>query len=277
MALVCLALAFSKGKTGSNIEGTPEPLLSQWHLVFAAIGTAIFILGLAGAAHKRNIYLAATAFIPVVIIMVVPLICRTEGLIEKVARGLRRLGVEGKPVYPFLVLTLVPVTLLVVMSFKSPILASRGFVMLVPYLLAWIAVGLVALGRSRLVWLGVMGGLVVLHVGSLQYFRGVPAVREYREVAERMKMRFAMDDLVFVRSRHWATTPLFYHLEGETHRLVAGSYGEELRRCPKARVWVMMWEGDDPPVGSMEALSQYSFAEEVQSLRCLARLYIPKR
>jgi hypothetical protein len=275
LALAGLIAAFWKSGPGEKEAHVSKPELSRHHLAFAAVGTAIFILGLAGAAYKRNIYLTATAVLPLLTLLIVPLLRRFERFIEAIARILYRWGLEGRPVYPLLVLTLVPFVLLFGISYKFPLLISRGFLLLVPYVLAWIVIGISVLVRGHVVWAILALLLAVMHVGSLQYYRAVPAVREYREIAAEMKKRFAEDDLIFARMRHWATTPTFYHLQGHFHRLVAQDYGEALKRSPRSRVWVLIC-GDTPlPNEAMESLAEYKLVEEVRTFRCQALLFTP--
>jgi hypothetical protein len=200
---------------------------------------------------------------------------RLERFIEAIAGILHRLGLEASPVYPLLVLTLVPFVLLFGISYKFPLLISRGFLLLAPYILAWIVIGISVLVRGRVAWAILALLLAIMHGGSVWYFRTVPAVIEYREVAEEMKKRFAKDDLVFVRARDWATTPTFYHLQGHFHRLVAKEYGEALKQSPRSRVWVLSCFRSLPRE-AMESLAEYKLVEEVQTFRCQALLFTPQ-
>jgi hypothetical protein len=149
--------------------------------------------------------------------------------------------------------------------------------LIVPYLLAWITVGLSTIFRGRAAWAILLLLIAVTSAGSLVYYRAIPPVREYREIAQAMKERFAQDDLIFVRARDWATTPCFYHLQGEFHRLVAAHFAETLKRSPQSRVWLLIC-GDRLPLSheAVESLAGYKFVEEVNSFRCRALLFAPQ-
>jgi 4-amino-4-deoxy-L-arabinose transferase-like glycosyltransferase len=270
-----IGLALLKSRLEQGAVRVEKREVRRREMALVAAGTAIFVLGLALSAHKRTRYLVVTAALPLLALFIVPLAHRLKGPIESVARLIQKSGLEGRVVYPLIVLAVLPAILLFGISAKFPLLISRGFLLLVPYLLIWIVVGFSVIARGRTAWAILLVVLAFPVAGSLAYFRSVPAVREYREIAEQMKKHFAPGDLIFVRFRDWATTPTFYHLQGEFQRLVADNFAEALAKNPRARVWVLVC-GEPPlwPEQAQQYLTGYTLTDELRSFNCRALLYV---
>ncbi len=87
-----------------------------------------------------------------------------------------------------------------------------------------------------------------------------------------MKARLVPSDLIFVSSE-WRTTPVFYYLNAS--QLVAGDFAAAVAARPDARVWIVLFNANQPAPEMLEALAGFILAEEVTALRARSRLYVP--
>jgi 4-amino-4-deoxy-L-arabinose transferase-like glycosyltransferase len=265
LAIVCLARSSSYRRRHGDIEPgdietgpvEPWPGVSLWlRVVFAAFGTtAVLVLIKLALANEYRMLIAAG--IPFAALWLPGAYSRWRSW----AAGGRRKWVEWLSTVPLATaLAFVPFLTLFVMSVFWPLLAPRGSLIFVPYLLIVIAVGIRAWLRRP-----AYGALLMLAVGAAQvysigFYREVPASkRDYKSLAERILASSQPGDLAFVQARSWVHTPLFYYLDGQNPRLVAGDFAETATREPGARIWLIYYE--EPPTD--ERLDALSSREQV--------------
>jgi hypothetical protein len=169
----------------------------------------------------------------------------------------------------------VPVALLVALSSAKTVFTSRGLLVSTPFLIALLAAGAVYLAQRWRLGLLVVGLIIAVHVASANYYRGIPTPIDYRSLASGMKNRLEGHDLIFVRPRHWAITPVFYNLLDEKDRLVGSDYPAALKARPGARVWVPVHPELPPSEEISSALANHRATDSIQARRAQALLYEP--
>jgi hypothetical protein len=85
-----------------------------------------------------------------------------------------------------------------------------------------------------------------------------------------MRDRMEPGDLVFVRNKSWADTPLFYYLRDAAY--VTEDYDAALAAAPAGRVWTITVS--DMPGDWQEAVAALTPAETLEALRIRADLYL---
>lgn len=274
VALIILGLRVTA--TESTERAAPaQAAPSVWRLAPIAAGVAIFMLGLAFNSHVRNM--------PLVVVSILPLVALAAPTLVASLRPLLRIAVPGiEPLIRRLeghlglvaLLAIAPTIILFIVSFKVELLAGRAFNIFVPYLLILIAAGAVSVARRRVIAAALAVGLFVLFGASELALRQLPASpRDYRGLASAMEAQFQPGDLVFVRSREWSHTPIFFYLEAR--RLVGADYGAVLQRSPKSRIWVILVLRQTPTPEMARALAGYRLGGEVRSMGAKASLYLP--
>jgi predicted small integral membrane protein len=235
---------------------------------------AIVVLGLSLIAWRRSAAIAATATMPLVMLLLVwsgPAIWRHLGPgAERLVSRLRLSPGLGTT----LILALIPVALITLVSLFKPIETSRGLVTFTPFMICALAAGAVAIAGTRTLAGMVAVILLTLHAGSVRYYRAVPSPNDYRGIARALTAELQAGDLIFVRFQDWVTTPLFYHLPGEGSRLVAERFDDALRQHPGARVWVPLFSEQQPTEAMTAALAGYTRQRELTAFRARAVLYV---
>jgi 4-amino-4-deoxy-L-arabinose transferase-like glycosyltransferase len=146
-----------------------------------------------------------------------------------------------------------------------PLMDQRGLLFLAPYLLLTLAAGALALGqRSR--WLALTLFLILgtLHGFSVSaYNNRIASPVDYKGFADKLKSRLQGGDLIFL-SRAWYSTPILYYLTPDHYHLLAGNFVDACRRNPNARVWALLFHGEEFPPGMEPALEKYREVETVE-------------
>ena len=252
----------------SEMDTPPRPPIGSLWLL--AVGMALVIFGLAWSAQRRFPYLAGSA--------VLPILCLALPYLHRMVVGwfqdhlpLARYA-KGKGL--LFCLGIVPAALLFVVSFRVPLLISRGYLLFVPYLLALIAYGLMRLPKA-LPWISIIAAFAFL-VHSTVWHKQCSEANAHGDMVAAMRERFEADDLIFVRPNDWVTTPTFYHLNGDWHRLVTSGWKRVTRQFPDARIWLPTYSDIPPLPGMQAALEDYEVIEDVSAVRTRARLYVRK-
>ncbi len=73
-------------------------------------------------------------------------------------------------------------------------------------------------------------------------------------------------------SGNWKTTPIFYYLDAS--QLVATDYPASVAARPGVRVWVILFDPQQPTSEMIRALKGFRVVEEVTALRARSRLYV---
>ena len=245
--------------------------VAGWLRVGAAAAAAAAVLWLASLADRRTGPIAVTALLPLLALAAPGGVLILARILSGIP-GLRRI----EPVAGLFLVSglLAPVALVGISALGISVLAQRAFLVFLPGLLLLAAAGLTALLPRRALPVGA-ALVAALFAGSVLFNRmGPNSPRDYRTLAAAMAPRMQPGDLIFVRWRDWADTPLFYYLPGD------GAVARDWAAAAAAsagRVWIVTWP--DPPRGfprdaRMDAVEGWTRAAEVSALRAQADLYV---
>ncbi len=270
-ALACLWFGL---RAHAERHFTAEGVAARGDTTAIAFGAAFCTLGLALLSWIRQGWVATAAAVAIVTWLVVLALPRLWPHVQRLRdRRPRPLLADGTAFT--LVLALFPVAALSLVSLHKPLLVSRGLVPFVPFLVVLLSAGLVAMARHRVLAAAMATVVLIVHVASINFYRAIPAPRDYRGLAAQMKQEFRPDDMVFVPPGRWLTSPLFYDLQGTAPRLVADSFEVRMREKPDARIWVPLFSGLQPVDEIAAALRGRRVEKTLTALRAEARLYVP--
>lgn len=203
-------------------------------------------------AHQSRIMLIC-AVLPILIVTFDVLLRRFWPKLQDL---MRRLGSRALPenlgeLRLSTVLAIVPGAMLLGASLVTPVFVSRSVLLFTPYLVLLVAAGLVVLLKRPRVALPVLLAVLLLHVASLRYYAisNHSNPTDYRGLAVLWLPDLEPGDAVLV-TRHWVTTPIFYYLDAEQHRVIYKDYAEALAATPARRVWVLSFPFVSVPVGT---------------------------
>ncbi|WP_347311989.1 glycosyltransferase family 39 protein [Defluviimonas sp. SAOS-178_SWC] len=257
----------------------PAPVgndLPRWLPIVIAVGMTALMVWLALIAHRRNAALLVLSAGPVLALTLPALAGAVQaglGRWPKVEAWRSR--VAGPRLLIWLLGVAAPV-ILFILSAKVAILATRAFLVFVPFLVilvAGAAAGIGSLWPRR----AAVALLLILFAASVPYsFKKPGSPRDYKTLVAAMQGDMRADDLVFVLDKRWEEAPLFYYLPDA--RYVTTDFAAALLQDPSARVWLVTWPSPFHPVIDDErrkALSGYERVAEVTSLRASAELFVP--
>ncbi|OYX45130.1 MAG: hypothetical protein B7Z02_02485 [Rhodobacterales bacterium 32-67-9] len=250
--------------------------LPRWLPFGAAASMTVLMVWMALIAHRRTGALLIVSAGPV-LALALPVVVRA------VEAGLRRWSrfepwrrqVAGPRLLVWLVAVVAPV-ILFVLSAKVAILASRAFLVFVPFLVILAAGSVTGIAR---VWprRAAAVALVALFAASVPYsFEKPGSPRDYKALVAGMRPQLRADDLIFVLDKRWEEAPLYYYLPDA--RYIHIDYPAALLADPGARVWLVTWPSPFRPViddARREALASYGKVGVVTALRASAELFLP--
>ncbi|NWG46171.1 MAG: glycosyltransferase family 39 protein [Alphaproteobacteria bacterium] len=249
-------------------------------LVALALASAGVLLWMAGLAEHRNDYMAALAVLPFGALALPPVAAAARPLIARLLPPLDRLLEAARPlVHPVALLAIVPPFVIYAMSatLGTSVMASRAFLVFVPFPLLLIAAGLVRLApRPLLLAPAALAVAATLALGLSWNAGKVSTPRDYKGITQAMLARMEPGDIVLARHRDWADTPALYYLRHQT--IVTGDYAAEIIRRAPRRVWVFGWTDIRRPRISPEmlaALEGYVEAEVLEARYAHAILFVP--
>ncbi len=244
----------------------------EWLLGVAASITAVMLMMTAVASRKRAILLALASFpllslvLPLLAALFRPQLARhlspVDGLLKR----------SGRYLTPITLLGVVAPVLLFILSFAVTILASRAFLVFVPFVLILSAAAIVSITRRAVaIPIGVVvTGLFVWMCGHGMQRPNSP--RDYRTLSVRILAEAQPGDLLFVRNKNWADTPLMYYMGAMP--IVGENYTEALSDVAAPRVWVPYWPRINDPSPKIDAaLVGLSPVKKVVTRRGHAVLY----
>jgi hypothetical protein len=253
-----------------------RPMAARRPLIICAAASSLTMLGIAATARARNQLLVALSVLPFVALFIPPMARKMTGVSSRVRTILQkrsrahpaRLGLIANLAY-------LPTLVIFAASYKFALTAPRAFALFVPYLLIVTAAGAVALSSRRPPAAVTAVALVATFSASAVMLHFVPiSLRDYQGLSRALNASLQPGDLILTRNRDWSHTPIFYYLDHD--RLVAGHYDEALRGAPRARAWVLVFDGNTPSDTLLEALSDYQIAGRVNASRAEAILYVPR-
>ncbi len=243
-------------------------------LALAALGMSMVMLAIALFSERRRLHLTILSVLPFLALTIPVVVGSAGAILAKVAPRLGAWLRSQPPAFTLIpLLAVVPTAALFIASFKVTLLAPRGFLLFVPFLLIVTAAGALALARRREVAVLLALALTVIFSASAVIVRRAPiSPRDYQGLARAMNARLEPSDLVFVR-RSWATTPLFYYLPHD--RLIAKDFAAATQQAPEAKIWVVAFGLAEPP-GLAEALATYQAVDSVAALNMKAIRFSPR-
>lgn len=249
--------------------------LAARQLVPIMTGIVLLIFVEALVAYGRRWHMILTAVVPVAAVLVLwalerwwPLVQRTlDSLYTRVppARGFSSL-------YAYLVF--LPSLIMLAVSSSNYLLGSRLFLLFTPYVLILSAIGLADIGKRRILVAALSAAIISVHLLSIMHFRTYPSeVIDYAGLSQELARRYNQDDLIFVRNRDWASTPIFYYLTDTSFRFVTDGFDDAVRANSDSRVWVIHFKDYPPPPAMQAALTGFQLEEQVEARHGFASLY----
>lgn len=275
-SVVLILRGMRQGQGRAAPTAATEPL-PRWLAPALAVATAAFVAWLAAIAHRRGVYLGVIACLPLLALALPRLMLALRAILSTLSPALDCWLGRRNPDVALLVLLAVALPLaLFAASVKVSVLAARAFLVLVPYQLVLAAAG-IAGGRGPVAVRGTLA-VAVLAVFALSLPFNAPkpvSPRDYKDIARQLRAALQPGDVVFLRARQWADTPLLYYLgdvpvvtEDQAAAVAAGAY---------PRVWLVTWPDDQGRVRTgvrEEALAGRPVAQELTALRARAALYL---
>jgi Dolichyl-phosphate-mannose-protein mannosyltransferase len=287
-AVVFLALgAFSLLRTTRPASDTDRAPVSLRHLALVSALAVMGVLAAALALHSKRpartplilattlAPLSALAFTMAVEFWAAPFASRSPADAPS-ARPQRQVSL-------FLLLALVPTTLISVVALRIPFFASRHMMSITPYLLAVIATGISTLigwipRPARLPVVAVLAiWLATAHVAGYAYQARRPMSNEdFAGLARQWVPRIGPGDVIVVRPRRWRISPMFYYLQTARNRIIGSDYEAAIRDHPGSVVWLLSTTSgrslSDDVGGSLKG---YSEAEDIEVRGLLVRRFVP--
>ena len=150
----------------------------------------------------------------------------------------------------------------------------QAMLVFVPYLLTVLAAGARHLSKNKVLVAALAIAIVSLFSVSAWHFHAMPSSpRDYAAISKEIKEQLGENDVIFVRSRKWFETPLFYYLDPS--RLVATDYAASIAKRSDVRVWVVIFQKDKMQKEMEAALDAngFSVTQEVEALGSRGLLY----
>lgn len=270
LLLLVSSLRTSKRETPLNISYQGIPM---WIPVVAAAAAAGFMLWLAWIAHRRHEALAVLSVLPLLALSIPVLATAWGAYVPRLRAESLRLPRQSALLL-WLIAVLSPLVLFIA-SYKVSVLAPRAFMIFVPFYLMLCAAGVIHVFRHEPLRRTIMGVVILVFAISIPYAARKPgSPRDYRGLAESMLAEMQAGDLILLRNRHWADTPLFYYINDA--RFIVSDYEAALQAEPEARVWLVTWPWPTAPVINderREALNGYARKRTIEKRRASAELF----
>lgn len=244
--------------------------VAGWLRVAVALAAAAVVLWLAVLAEYRNAPIAVTALLPLLALAVPGGVLVLARILSAIP-GLRR--VEPMAGLVLLWGVVAPVALVAVALAGMSVLAERAFLVFLPGMLLLAAAGLTVLLPRRLLPIGA-ALVAALFAGSVVFNRmGPTSPRDYQALAAAMAAEMQPGDLILLRKRDWADTPLLYYMPADG---VVVSDWAAAAAASAGRVWIVTWPDPGytfPKDARQDAVAGWTRAGEVTARRALAELY----
>lgn len=274
-----LLLAFARKASTAAVNTTTAPRIAfHWMTITAAVGVAIAFF-LASEAYRHKSVLACFAILSVGCLWLPGLAALARSIIARLPTAITRPLYAVNPFYLLLLmLALVPPLLFYAASIKMSVLAPRAFLIFVPFLVILAAAGLCEISQ-KVVALSLGAATVALFGSSAAYFHALPhSSRDYKAAGETLNRELHKGDIVMVRPKHWADTPLFYYVRHADY--IASDPAEYLAAHHPDRVWIPNWLTDNDDLvrdTRHDALEKagYRAQRSWSANRARVELYIP--
>jgi len=181
-----------------------------------------------------------------------------------------------------------PVVLLAMISIFVPIIAHRGLLILTPFYLMILAMGLFALFSHNFLRSTVLTLLLLCGVLGVHLYSGIPtSPYDYQSLANAMKPLLKSQDTVFIENDWWAQ-PLHYYLKpdqvqtADMASVLADGFSVEKHTDGAGHLWAVFFDPSEPATKEMiqaigRQLQGYQELNRVVALNVAAILYEPKQ
>ncbi len=250
------------------------PLPSRRPLYLAAVGMTVVMAGLALLSLSHIRYLMPISVFPVAALALLPAAAGIGPHLRWIDALRERLTSVAAFISPVSILALIPLLMVCVASFFRPMVDRQAMLVFVPYLLIVLAAGARHLSKNKVLVAALAIAIVSLFSASAWHFHALPSSpRDYAAISKEINEHLGENDVIFVRSRKWFETPLFYYLDPS--RLVATDYAASIAKRPDARVWVVIFQKDKMQKEMEAALDAngFSVTQEVKALGSRGLLY----
>ncbi|MCB1020900.1 MAG: hypothetical protein KDC27_13290, partial [Acidobacteria bacterium] len=146
--------------------------------------------------------------------------------------------------------------------------APRAMLCFTPFLLIWLARGVVAMGRPGI---AVAVFLLAASYGSVKTALADPGAVDYSGVARQWRPEIQDGDRIFIVP-HWSTTPEFYYLQDRYAQLV----GQDWSASDAPRVWAILVPGAPRPADFVQALESRERTETFRGMNFEVALFEQK-
>jgi hypothetical protein len=234
----------------------------------------VVMAGLALLSFRHIRYLMPISVFPVIALALLPAAAGIGPHLRWIDALRERLAIVAAFTSPVAILALVPLLMVFVASFFRPMVDAQAMLVFVPYLLIVLAAGARHLSKNKVVVAALAIAIVSLFSASAWHFHAMPSSpRDYAAISKEIKEQLGENDVIFVRSRKWFETPLFYYLDPS--RLVATDYAASIAKRSHVRVWVVIFHKDKMQKEMEAALDAngFSVTQEVKALGSRGLLY----
>jgi hypothetical protein len=154
-------------------------------------------------------------------------------------------------------MAVLPFLTIIVVSVVTPVFGQRELLMILPFVLVVIAIGVESFLRSRAAVVAICLPLAYLHFESVRAYHNmnIGAV-DFRIWAQQVKPYIKENDLVFV-IRAWYGTPLLYYIHPPQYRVIANRFPAGEPGKSGARIWWLTMRDEKMPPSLQAALSGY--------------------
>ncbi len=269
---VLLLLGLTRRSTPAPATAGEAPPLPRRVLPAAALAVASLMAWLAASAVRRNAALLALSALPLAALFL-PFLARIaqRHILDRIGPLRRAIAAADPWVLLLALVGLGAPLVLFAASAAVAILADRAFLVFVPALLAIMAGGATRPWGAPALRLAIPAATLAMFAASIPHHARIPpSPNDYKTLAALMRDRMEPGDLVFVRNKSWADTPLFYYLRDAAY--VTEDYDAALAAAPAGRVWTITVS--DMPGDWQEAVAALTPAETLEALRIRADLYL---
>jgi uncharacterized membrane protein len=153
------------------------------------------------------------------------------------------------------VLAIVPFLTIILVSVVTPLFAQREMLVILPFVLIVIAIGVERLLTSRLAVIAICLPLAYLHFESVRAYHNMNiGTVDFRIWAQQVKPYIKPKDTIFV-IRAWYGTPLLYYIHPPEYKVFANRFpaGEPVG----GRIWWLTMRNETMPASLQAAVSGY--------------------
>lgn len=202
------------------------------------------ILWMASIATRRQEFIAIVALFPIGALVWPVVAAQVRPLVARFLPPLERLIAALAPLaHPVTLLALALPVAVFAASFGMSVLAPRAFLLFTPYLLLLIAAGLWRLRPRKALLLPAGAGLAAVVVAGLTHAIDRPHTpRDYKQLAAAIHDAAQPGDLILIRRKSWADTPILYYLDPS--EVIATKDASWIGSSAPERVWVVRWNDD---------------------------------